>query len=94
MLKKLLKFLKKNKCKFTLLHCVSTYPCKDENLNLLGINQLKKIFKCDVGYSGHEDSVSPSIIASLLGATVIERHITLDRSNCDRSGIFFIGRWD
>ena len=45
----------KNKCKFTLLHCVSTYPCKDENLNLLGINQLKKIFKCDVGCSGYED---------------------------------------
>lgn len=79
--KKAVKIFKKNKCKFTLLHCVSTYPCKEENLNLLGINQLKKIFKCDVGYSGHEDSVSPSIIASLLGATVIERHITLDRSN-------------
>ncbi len=78
--KKAVKIFKKNKCKFTLLHCVSTYPCKEENLNLLGINQLKKIFKCDVGYSGHEDSVSPSIIASLLGVTVIERHITLDRS--------------
>ena len=41
---------------------------------------IKKKYKCDVGYSGHESSVSPSIIAYMLGASVIERHITLDRS--------------
>ena len=41
---------------------------------------LKKKFECDVGYSGHEPSVSPSIIAATLGANSIERHITLDRS--------------
>ena len=40
---------------------------------------LKK-YKCPIGYSGHEPSVSPSIIAAILGAEVIERHITLDRS--------------
>ena len=41
---------------------------------------IKNKFKCDVGYSGHESTVSPSIIAFLLGANYIERHITLDRS--------------
>ena len=51
-----------------------------ENLNLNLITALKKKFKCEVGYSGHEDSVSPSLIAYLLGARYIERHITLDRS--------------
>jgi len=74
------KIFKKNKCKFVLLHCVSVYPCdeKDLNLNLIPFYQSK--YKCDVGYSGHESSVSPSITAYILGAKVIERHITLDRS--------------
>ena len=44
------------------------------------IDVLKKKFKCDVGYSGHEPNVTPSIYAYFLGAKVIERHITLDRS--------------
>jgi len=47
-------------------------------LNL--ITTLKKKFKCKIGYSGHETSVSPSFIAWFLGADYIERHITLDRS--------------
>ena len=76
-----IKIFKKNRCKFTLLHCVSSYPCPDEKLNLNTISTLKKKFKCPVGYSGHETSTSPSLIAYLLGAEVIERHITLDRSN-------------
>lgn len=79
-IKKCVKIFKKNNCKFTLLHCVSTYPCKEENLNLNMITSLKKIFKCPVGYSGHESSVSPSIMAAMLGAEVIERHITINRS--------------
>lgn len=74
------KTFKKNKCPFILMHCVSTYPCKDENLNLSMINQLKNKFKCRIGYSGHEATTSPSLIAWLLGAEAIERHITLDRS--------------
>ena len=74
------KTFKKNKCPFILMHCVSTYPCKDENLNLSMIYQLKNKFKCRIGYSGHEATTSPSLIAWLLGAEAIERHITLDRS--------------
>ena len=74
------KIFKKNKCNFTLLHCISLYPCPEEKLNLQMIQTLKKKFKCDVGYSGHESSVSPSFFAFMLGASVIERHITLDRA--------------
>ena len=79
-IKKAISVFKKNNCPFILLHCVSTYPCPDEKLNLLMIPKLKKLFKCRVGYSGHESSVSPSILAWHLGACVIERHITLDRA--------------
>ena len=79
-IKKAVKIFKKNKCKFVLMHCVSTYPCKDEDLNLSMILKLKKDFKCPVGYSGHERSVSPTIMAFFLGAQYLERHITLDRS--------------
>jgi len=79
-IKKAVNIFKKNKCKFILMHCVSTYPSKDEDLNLSMITKLKKDFKCDVGYSGHENSVSPTILAYCLGARYIERHITLDRA--------------
>ena len=75
-----IQIFKKHKCKFNLMHCVSAYPCNDENLNLKMIQVYKKKFKVEVGYSGHEKSVSPSLMAACLGATSIERHITLDRT--------------
>ena len=75
-----IKIFKKNKCDFVLMHCVSTYPCEDKNLNLNCLVSLKKQFKCKIGYSGHESTVSPTIAAWCLGADYIERHITLDRS--------------
>jgi len=71
---------KRNKCNFVLMHCVSNYPCPEEDLNLNLITTLKKEFKCKIGYSGHESSVSPSLAAWFLGADYIERHITLERS--------------
>ena len=73
------KIFKKYKCPFVLLHCVSSYPCPENELNLSLINFYKNRYKCEVGYSGHENSVSPTILAWILGASVIERHITLDR---------------
>lgn len=69
----------KNDCPYVLLHCVSTYPCKDEDCNVVGMLYLKNIFNCDVGYSGHESGALPTVIAATLGAKVIERHITLDK---------------
>ena len=69
------------KCPFELMHCNSTYPMKEEDANLLCIPMLKERYGCDVGYSGHESSlIKVSTTAVALGATSIERHITLDRA--------------
>jgi N-acetylneuraminate synthase len=77
---KVVDIFKKADCDFELMHCVSTYPADEKDLNLSLIGFYQKRYGCKVGYSGHEDSLSPSIIASALGATSIERHITLNRS--------------
>lgn len=62
-------------------HSTSTYPCKPEELNLRMISTLKKMFpEIPIGYSGHETGLSPTLAAVALGATFVERHITLDRA--------------
>lgn len=61
-------------------HSTSAYPCKPEELNLKMIQTLKNIYPVPIGYSGHEVGLAPSWTAITLGATFIERHITLDRS--------------
>tara|TARA_B100001559_G_scaffold304526_1_gene294040 strand:+ start:142 stop:981 length:840 start_codon:yes stop_codon:yes gene_type:complete len=71
---------KQSDCPFELMHSVSAYPAPEDQLNLNLIKKLKEKYNCDVGYSGHEPSVSPSLVAVSLGATSLERHITLDRS--------------
>lgn len=63
-----------------LMHCTSSYPCKPEELNLRMIPVLKERYKCKLGYSGHEVGLSTTIAAVALGAEMVERHITLDRS--------------
>lgn len=64
-----------------LMHCNSTYPMKESDANLLCIPMLKKRYGCDVGYSGHESSlIKVCVTAVALGATSLERHITLDRA--------------
>ena len=72
--------LRKHGCPFSIMHTVSTYPCAEEDLNLLAMQELRKRYGVPVGYSGHEVSVSPSVMAAALGASVVERHITLDRA--------------
>jgi N-acetylneuraminate synthase len=67
-------------CPFVLMHTVSTYPTPPADLNLLAIMTLRQRYGVPVGYSGHESLVEPSLLAAALGAVVIERHITLDRS--------------
>jgi len=64
----------------TLMHCVGVYPAPEWSLNLRRIPYLHAHFGVPVGYSGHEVSVSPSVMAAVLGATAIERHITIDRA--------------
>lgn len=63
-----------------IMHTNSSYPCKNEELNLLMIRTLKDRYKVPVGYSGHEVGLATSIAAFVLGACIIERHITLDRA--------------
>jgi N-acetylneuraminate synthase len=67
-------------CPFTLMHSTSAYPCPDEECHVQTITKLLERFGPPVGYSGHEVGLLPSIVAVVLGATVIERHITLDRA--------------
>ena len=71
---------RKNSCSFELMHCVSTYPMKIEDANLVTINQLKEEYGCKVGYSGHENGVVISVAAVMLGISSLERHVTLDRT--------------
>ena len=78
---KAVKIFKIHNCPFELMHSHSAYPMPPHEANLKMIQTLRKKFKCKVGYSGHEiSSYSICLAATLLGATSIERHITLDRS--------------
>jgi N-acetylneuraminate synthase len=63
-----------------LMHCTSTYPSKIEELNLKVLCTLKKRYGIPVGYSGHEVGLATSVVAVVLGACMVERHITLDRA--------------
>lgn len=79
--RKAVEVFKQYNCPFELMHSNSTYPMKLEEANLRCIETLRKEFNCNVGYSGHEDSAYiVCVIAVALGATSIERHITLSRS--------------
>jgi len=63
-----------------ILHCTSTYPSKDEEVNLLAMKTLMNHFPgIPIGYSGHEPDFLPSTLAVAQGACIIERHITLDK---------------
>jgi N-acetylneuraminate synthase len=79
-IEKAVEIFNKANCPFELMHCVSTYPMSDEDANLRCIETLRKYFRCDVGYSGHEVGLAPSYAAAALGITSLERHVTLDRA--------------
>jgi N-acetylneuraminate synthase len=62
-------------------HSTSTYPCPPDQLNLRMIDTLRREYPgCPIGYSGHEVGLAPTWAAVALGATFVERHITLDRA--------------
>lgn len=67
-------------CNYALMHTNSTYPTPHEDLNLLAIKTLKERYRCVIGYSGHEYDLEPTVMAAVLGARVIERHVTLDHN--------------
>lgn len=78
LVKKVVDFLgEKN---LVVLHAVSTYPAQPEEINLNILNTFQKEFKCPIGYSGHEVGLQVTLAAITMGAKVVERHITLDRS--------------
>jgi len=78
---KAIKIFRDNDCPFELMHCHSAYPMPLEEANLRTIETLRKKFKCKVGYSGHEPgATSVTIPAVMLGATSIERHVTINRT--------------
>lgn len=65
---------------YALLHCVSAYPTNFKDVNLRLIPKLYKRYKVPIGYSGHERGITVSVCAAALGAKIIEKHFTLDRS--------------
>ena len=77
---KAVELLRKNAKDFLVMHCNSSYPSHVDELNLRYINTLKSRYNCRVGYSGHEFELVTSISAVVLGAEVLERHVTLDRT--------------
>lgn len=74
------KWMQQEKTKFALLHCNSSYPAPINELNLSCVRTLKDKYGCKVGYSGHEFRLGTSVATVMLGAEIIERHITLDRT--------------
>lgn len=73
-------WMREEQADFALLHCNSAYPAPLEDLNLSCIQTLKNRYNCEVGYSGHEFRLGTTVASVYLGATILERHITLDRS--------------
>jgi N-acetylneuraminate synthase len=65
---------------FALMHTNSSYPTPLEELNMNCIKTLRKRYNCVVGYSGHEYNVEPTVYACVLGARIIERHITISHN--------------
>ncbi len=66
--------------KITLLHCVTEYPAPMQDINLNVIPMMKKHYRCEVGYSDHTQGIEAAIAAVALGAAVIEKHFTLDKT--------------
>lgn len=67
-------------CPLVLMHCVAEYPAPEEVLNLRCLVELWRRYRCPVGYSGHEVTMIPGVLAAMMGAVAVERHITLDRA--------------
>lgn len=63
-----------------IMHTTSTYPCPPEELNLNMIRTLREDYPIPIGYSGHETGLQTTVAAVVLGANLVERHITLDRA--------------
>ena len=80
-IKESVNYLRKNGCKqLALLKCTSSYPANPKDLNLISIQELRKIFNCEVGFSDHSLGIGAAITAISYGATIIEKHFTLKKN--------------
>ncbi len=79
-IEQVIRFLNDCNAEYVLLHCNSTYPAPYHDINLRFMNKLKTMSHELVGYSGHDKGISVSLAAVALGAKVIEKHISLDRT--------------
>lgn len=79
-IRKTIAFLTEREAECALLHCVSTYPAAPEEINLRFMRALREWSGWPVGYSGHDPGLAISLAAVALGANILERHLTLDRS--------------
>ena len=68
-----------NKKKITILHCNTEYPSPLNDINLQAMITIKEKFKCKVGYSDHSEGILVPIVATSLGASIIEKHLTLNK---------------
>jgi N,N'-diacetyllegionaminate synthase len=73
-------YLRSGNPNITLLHCVSNYPCTDKSLNLNVMTTLAKAFQLPVGYSDHSIGYEAAVLSVALGATIVEKHFTLDKN--------------
>ena len=77
---KVVEIFRKHGCSFELMHCNSTYPMQVQDANLKVMHTLQERYGCNIGYSGHESGIIISCAAVAMGASSLERHITLDRA--------------
>jgi len=75
-----LAFLEQHNAEYALFHCVSTYPAAPEEINLRFMERLREWSRRPVGYSGHDTGTAISLAAVAMGARLLERHLTLDRT--------------
>ena len=76
----MVRFLNDHNAKFSILHCIINYPASFKELNLGFIDTLKRRYSCPVGFSDHSIGSEASLAAIALGATIIEKHFTTDRT--------------
>lgn len=90
---KVYKIFKKKKIDLALLHCVSSYPNKNQSSYLSNINFLKNRFKCGIGISDHTNDIKIPIYGNLLGANIIEKHLKInDNHKCVDASVSITGK--
>ena len=80
-IRKTYELFKKNKIETAILHCISSYPNKEENSFLSNIEILKREFNTHIGLSDHTNGIKTSLYSYLMGAKVIEKHLKIDKNH-------------